>query len=425
MKTFINRVTSNWNVAILFLGFAASGYYLVAKMTDAPAMWGMLALHAAVIVGMMMRREWARKLGIALLIWLCAGRIHSMVTREFTWQRLGYAGALGFVAYGLWRKPGAGIIDDFTGDDADEEKDGEHSKPIISLVHLRSQKRYLEAPVLAHALSEAWNLNIIGGEGADVEQSDGFVAGESPLFIVMVQKPVFAMFMVHNHDCNYFDEPDDVADAVPNLRFAQIIRDHGAWLAVDLMQVKEANLNQDEAYRMIGKAISTLADDDVMAILCPQHHFFNLWSPELEAVLCGDSPLDALQEEVKAPVIGVPDGDAIAQAIAEARRRWPEFVSAFKNRQPDDERFIVKAPFTGEDDQVEHMWLQVFGLEPEYVHGHLVNEPMHTTRLKKGSQVEVPVAEISDWVCPDAEDKPVGNFTGKAIQDAAKTRRDA
>ncbi len=111
--------------------------------------------------------------------------------------------------------------------------------------------------------------------------------------------------------------------------------------------------------------------------------------------------------------------------IAEARRRWPEFVAIFKNRQPDDERFIVKAPFTGEDGKVEHMWLQVFGLEPEYVHGHLVNHPMHTTKHKQGSQVEVPVAEVSDWVCPDAEGNPLGNFTHQAIAQAAKAKREA
>jgi uncharacterized protein YegJ (DUF2314 family) len=232
----------------------------------------------------------------------------------------------------------------------------------------------------------------------------------------MLHKPTVAMFLVHNHDKNYFDEPEEAAGKVPNLRFAEIIRDHTAWLAVDLVQVKDTELVQDEAYRLIGKAISTLADDDVMAILCPQHHFFNLWSAELEKILCGDSPLDALREEVKAPVIGVPDGDAIENAIAEARRRWPEFAAIFKNRQADDERFIVKAPFTGEDGKVEHMWLQVFGLEPEYVHGHLVNHPMHTTKLKQGSQVEVLVSEVSDWVCPDAEGNPLGNFTHQAIR---------
>lgn len=366
-----------------------------------------------------MKQRWARLAGTAALIWITASKIHGLIVREFTWRQMLIAAGLGALAYYLWKEPDSGLLDDFSGGNAPEPADEkEEDKPVISLVHLRSQPRYLEAQVLANALSEAWGLHIISGEGEE-EGSDGFVVGDNPLFFIWLKKPVFAMFMVHNRDTSYFDDPEEVASHVPNLRFAEIIREHSAWLAVDLMQVKDTEVGQDEAYRLIGKAVSALADDDVMAILCPQHRFFNLWSPELEKLLCGDSPLDALREEIKAPVIGVPNGEAIEQAIAEARQRWPEFVEIFKKRQPDDERFIVKAPFTGDDGQVEHMWMQVFGLEPEYVHGHLVNHPMHTTKLKQGSQVEVPVATISDWVCPDAEGNPLGNFTHKAISQAA------
>jgi uncharacterized protein YegJ (DUF2314 family) len=342
-------------------------------------MWGVFAVFAAPIPGLLLRMRWARLAGIALLSWLLVNRAYGLVTREFKWNSLWHAGALGFIAYGLWKKPDSGIMDESVEEEG-VETEKEESKPIISLVHLRCQQRYLEAQVLANALSEAWGLNIVGGE---------------------------------------------VARTMPNRRFAEIIRDHGSWLAVDLMEAMDTKMAHDEAYRMIGKAISALADDDVMAIMCPQHQFFNLWSPALESMLCGDSPLDALREEVKAPVFGVPDGDAIQHAIAEARRRWPEFATAFKNRLPDDDRFLVKAPFTGENDQTEHMWLQVFGLEPEYVHGHLMNDPLHPTKLKKGSQVEVPVAEISDWICPDAKDEALGNFTHQAVLQAAKQQNEA
>jgi uncharacterized protein YegJ (DUF2314 family) len=427
MNAFFNRLTSGWNIAAIFLGISAWGSYLVASVTGTGAMWALIALDLVVIAGLMMRWQWARSLGIVLLLWLVVGRFYRMATGDFNWGRLGYAATFAFAAYGLWKKPNNGIIDDLTDEDASAGKEGsaEDSKPIISLVHLRSQQRYLEAPVLANALSEAWGLNIVGGEADDANAADGFVAGRNPIFIVMVTQPSRAMFLVHNHDRTYFDEPEEVAANVPNLRFAQIIRDHAAWLAVDLMEAMDTKVAQDDAYRLIGKAISALADDDVMAIMCPQHHFFNLWSSELETLLCGDAPLDALREEVKAPVYGIPDGEVIENAIAEARLRWPEFVAVFKSRQPDDDRFIVKAPFKGEDGQVEHMWLHVFGLEPEYVHGHLVNHPMHTTKLKQGSQVEVPVAEVSDWVCPDPDGNPMGNFTQQAIAEATRTEHKA
>ncbi len=429
MKALINRLTSNWNFAALLLGFHAWAWVMVGIWMNNQQSKIVGALETVTALALLMRLRWARLVGTAMLIWICGSKAYGLVARDFTWKQALFAAIYGLAAYHLWTKPNSGIIDDFTDDDkevagSDKNKEEEDAKPIISLVHLRRQQRYLEPQVLANALSEAWGLKITGGDGDD-EDADGFVAGDNPLFLVMVKKPTFAMFMVHNRDSAYFDDPEEVASHVPNLRFAEIIRDHSAWLAVDLMQVSDSKLDQDEAYRLIGKAVAMLADDDVMAILCPQHRFFNLWSPELEKMLCGDSPLDALQEEIKAPVIGVPDGDVIENAIAEARRRWPEFVAIFKKREPDDERFIVKAPFTGEDGQVEHMWLQVFGLEPEYVHGHLVNHPMHTTKLQRGSQVEVAVAELSDWVCPDAEGKALGNFTQQAISQAAKQKREA
>ncbi|MBN8421992.1 MAG: DUF2314 domain-containing protein [Verrucomicrobia bacterium] len=431
MKAFINRLTSNWNWAALLLGMHAWAWAMVGTWMHHPQAGIVAAVLAVTAVGLLFRLRWTRLAGTAMLLWIAGTKAYGLIAREFTWKQAVLCAVYAMIAYYLWTKPDSGIIDDFTADDeplaGDKNKESdeeEEDKPIISLVHLRRQMRYLEPQVLANALSEAWGLKITGGEG-DAEDADGFVAGDNPLFIVMVQKPTFAMFMVHNRDVGYFEDPEKFAGNVPNLRFAEIIREHSAWLAVDLMQVNDTKLDQDEAYRMIGKAVSMLADDDVMAILCPQHRFFNLWSPELETMLCGDSPLDALKEEIKAPVIGVPDGDTIENAIAEARRRWPEFASIFKNRQPDDERFIVKAPFTGEDGRVEHMWLQVFGLEPEYVHGHLINHPMHTTKLQMGSQVEVAVAEVSDWVCPDAEGNPLGNFTQQAISQAAKQKREA
>lgn len=63
---------------------------------------------------------------------------------------------------------------------------------------------------------------------------------------------------------------------------------------------------------------------------------------------------------------------------------------------------------------------QVFGPEPEFVHGHLVNDPMHRRRLKMGSQVEVPVSEISDWLCPAPDGGPLGNFTDEAVRRSAR-----
>jgi uncharacterized protein YegJ (DUF2314 family) len=428
MKKALIWLTANWHVAAFLIGFHAFAWFLLANWSRNSSAQMLVYALALVTLGLLCRRKWARYAGVAVLIAMILHKAYGFITLDFNWSRVWTTLLYVYGAYLLWTAPNESFLKEWGLDDSEAPtKDDKETppKPMISLVHLRSQPRYLEPVVLANALSEAWDAKIFGGEGDPPDDADGFVAGDGPMYMVMRTKPSFAMFMVHNHDRSYFDDPEAVAKAVTNLRYAQIIREHSAWLAVDLMQVADTAIGQDEAYRMIGKAVSALADDDVMAIMCPQHRFFNLWSPELEKLLCGDSPLDALREEVKAPVFGVPNGEVIENAIAEARRRWPEFATAFKNREPGDDRFIVKAPFVGEDGETEHMWLQVFGLEPEYVHGHLANHPMHTTKLKQGSQVEVPVAEISDWVCPDAEGNALGNFTHQAVKAAAKPQAEA
>ena len=419
MKTFFNRLSSNRNFAALLLCIHAWGVSSRAAKVQSVLLWAVAGVLLLVALGLILRQGWARKIGLGALVMLMVIKGVTLVTVEFKWRSLLHAVGIGIVAYYFWKEPDKGLFDDASTDSDDDE---DPPKPLISLVHLRSEKRYLEAPVLANALSEAWGLKITGEEGEPAEDADGFVAGTCPLYVVMLLKPSHAMFLVHNHDESYFAEPDEVSKMAANLRFAQIIREHRSWLAIDLMKTEESTMSDDDAYRMIGKAISAVADDKVMAIACPQHNFFNLWSPDLERLLCSESPLSALQEEVMAPVYEVPEGELIEQSIAEARRRWPEFVTAFLNRQPGDDRFIVKAPFRGEDDGVEHMWLQVFGLEPEYVHGHLINDPIHTTKLKKGSQVEVPAADVSDWVCPDSDGNPLGNFTQQAVAEAARRK---
>lgn len=415
----INRLTTHWVLAALLLGIQAWVWLTLARRLDSWLMWALSALFVAPVPGLLLRWRWARWTGVVLLAFLTGLYSYRLLAGSFTWGKLAQIVALGFVAFGLWRRPGSAFFDE--ADEADPAANqAETDEPMVSLVHLRRQQRYLEAPVLAEAISAAWNLKITGGEAEEDDTADGFVVGKNPLFVVMLRRPLEAIFMVHNHDRPYLDAPEQAAGDVPNLRFAEIIRDHGAWLAVDLMKAGNSKVDEAQAYRLIGKAITALADDDVLAIYCPQFHYFNLWSPDLESFLCGDSPLDALREEVKAPVFGVPPGEAIESAMAEARQRWPEFVAKFHARDPNDDRYLVKAPFTGEDGQIEHMWLRVFALEPDYAHGYLLNEPLHTRKLRQDSQVEVPVANISDWICPDQEGNPLGGFTQQVVSQAAQ-----
>ncbi|WP_166647071.1 DUF2314 domain-containing protein [Prosthecobacter fusiformis] len=391
--------------------------------------WRYIFAGIAVVLSIALigRARWAILPGVIALSVFALAKIQLVFDGSFTWRTLIAAIGLLFAARGLWKNPDANIFTDDENDEPppaapeDMPAQDHDEKPLISLVQLRSSPRYLEPEVLAHALSEAWELKITSDK-EESENADGFISHAGPVYMIMVTKPVFIFFTLHNHDSPYFDDPEELAEKVSNLRFSEIIRSHSAWLSLDFIQSSNSTFAADKAYQMIGKAIAALADDQTQAVFCPQHNHFNLWSSELEKTLTGDNPLGVFREEVKAAVIRVQGSGSMEEAIQKARQRWHEFVSAFNVREPGDTRFIIKAPFTSDEGDTEHMWVEVFGVEPEYVHGHLLNDPFHHKKLKSGSQVEVPVAEVSDWICPDADGNPLGNFTSHIVHEAARNK---
>ena len=417
MRRTLNWLTSNRILAIILLSiFAWFSAKLGMKLhTSTP--WLVAAIYGVAVVGLVSKRKWALWLG-ALLIALCAfdaGK--ELLTSGWTWRGVLKTAGLAVLAWSLVNSPDSGLLDEPEKEDADDVNKGE---PLISLVHLRSSRRYLEPVVLANALSDAWGLDITYGDDEQrLESANGFVVGEDSTYIVWVKTPTPICFLVHNREDPYWRDADELADEVSNLRFAEIIRGHSAWLAVDLLDRASAKTASDEAYRLIGKAMAALADSDTLALFCPQQNSFNLWSDDLAHILCGDDPLGFFREEVKAPIINLQHDQSLEACIAEARRRWPEFVSAYKAKAASEVPFIVKAAFTHEGN-TEHMWITVYGIEPEYVHGHLVNEPFHHPHLKKGALVEVPVTDVSDWIFMAPDGSPVGNFTGAAVNEAQR-----
>lgn len=282
---------------------------------------------------------------------------------------------------------------------------------MVSLVLLLREPRYLEAQVLANVLESAWGttFSVSNGDEKTTEDSGAagqpWIAGESPIFMVNTGA---ATFVVHNHPRPYFEEVANVAELVPELRLRTIVTEHRAWLSVDAMGVAD-EAEVAAAYRKIARALAELADDAVLGLFQPASNRLTPWEPELEARLRSGDRLDELFAVTQAPVVQVANDDPrMIAAVAEARRRWPEFVAAFKARQPGG-NYAVKAPITREGN-TEFIWLEVIGLEPDYVHGKLANDPIDLGGLKLGDQVEVPVADLNDWTY--AHDAAAGEMAG-------------
>jgi len=114
-----------------------------------------------------------------------------------------------------------------------------------------------------------------------------------------------------------------VAADVRELRFAQAVEDHKAWLSVDLMQSADPEANHSHLPQ-IAKLIAELAGPDCLAIYHPETHKINVWDSSLEDKLRGRNPLQDFASSAFVPVTEVEGEDPRIGTCAGSRRRWPE-----------------------------------------------------------------------------------------------------
>lgn len=112
-------------------------------------------------------------------------------------------------------------------------------------------------------------------------------------------------------------------------------------------------------------------------------------------------------------VIHVPQDDAaMNEAIAKARSMLPHFWRVFAERGRGESDFALKLRIEDENG-VEHFWITDIKRIGGKVVGLVGNDAMTVRSVKFGDNVEVPEADISDWMYV-REGKMVGNFTLRA-----------
>jgi uncharacterized protein YegJ (DUF2314 family) len=368
----------------------------------------------------------ARWWGIPWVVFLVVGQgINASLANWSLWRIVGLLAmitmCLGFAATYFTEWFGSGDVEE---DESDEKKD----KPFLSLVLLFRESPFLDAAVLSRLASKAWDIPVSnasseddesGEEEADLEHS-AFIVGDAPLFIV---KHPAAFVMVHHFDRPYFDDSAAAAEDIVERRVQRAVAEHQAWTAVDVVTWLGDDENPDAAaYRLVARLLAELADDNVLAVFDPAEGRLFAYDPETERKLRSDDPLAELREPYYSPVISVPDEDpAMIAAVAEARQRWPEFVTAFENRSPEGPPFLIKAPVGPEGDE-EFIWIEVTGIESDIIYGALGNEPAAIPNLKMGDRVRIPLAKLNDWFCA-INGKQAGGFTLKVIADHARRNR--
>lgn len=385
--------------AVLFLILALAFLYFggVQKNSFLFANGAVLLLIAG---GLWFRRNWARLLALSYTaIWVLLFAV-LLVLRGFSWRDFLPIIAGAFMFWDLLKTR---FPSNAESDDADTK--------LISIVLLLKEPKKLDLQTVRQMVLRAWGISL----GQDREANE-WIAEVGPSFGM---KTRFGTYALHVAPHPYVDDQDNAADEILDLRLANIIRDHKAWYAVDLMEFGDRIPAPEQAYPYIGQLLAELVDDNCLGVYCPETQRLNPNTPELVEKLRGPNPLADLTEPASLPVVRIDDDDPQMQAaVGEARQRWPEFLQAFNSGQ--GENFAVKAPVSS-GDRTEFIWIEVTSISAETISGTLGNDPANLPGLQLGSTVSVPLKDLNDWVYLTGEEMH-GGFTMKVLQDAMQKK---
>lgn len=185
------------------------------------------------------------------------------------------------------------------------------------------------------------------------------------------------------------------------------------------MDEVQTEIQSAEAYRIIGKLLASMAGPDCLAIYSPGLQRCNEFDPSLIEALAGPDPLSLFDEPTFEPIIEISDNDPrMEAAVAEATRRWPEFVEAFETRsEPLSDQYLIKAEFR-EAGNCEYMWVAVTDVIGSEIRGTLMNDPHELMEIHRGSSVRIEIDRLNDWIYPTHEGAHVGGFTLDVLADA-------
>ena len=291
--------------------------------------------------------------------------------------------------------------------DSEEDREEDEDQPLISIVLLQKQARSLDPLILQQILSDAWGGNFS-------EEEDGqFVVGEDPIHIVQSRE---GTWLIHNHDEPYAD-PEEMSESINELRLKTAVASHQAWLSVDLLTPSNSDLPLDTYYPYIFRLISELANNDTLVIYRPESGHANVWDEDVAASLGSDAPLENFSNPSNPDVIQVADDDPrMLAAVEKARKEFATFRKRWEDRKEED-YFSVKAPITS-GEFTEFIWIEVTGMEPDYIHGKLANDPVNLEGLELDSQVEVPISDLNDWsIMSEDDEAPLGLYTVKVLRE--------
>ncbi len=281
-------------------------------------------------------------------------------------------------------------------------------QPVIALVCFLKQPRRMDAAVVIRAIEKAYGrrFNLPG---------TGYVAKPVPppphsAAQVVAAKTPSHLIAVSYCGRRYFDTPPAPTSAGRTALY-RAVADHKGFITVDRMGDAPP---PEQIYPVLAKVLAELIGPDCSVIFCTETRATKLVDADTAAILKSDIPLDALRRGGSSPVINrVPNDSELAAAQAEARLRWPEFVSAFTGRNGND-LFFAKIPLATGAGGFEHIWLKLERLEDDWVTGTLGNVPRNIPGHRYGDRLRIPIRKVEDWAY-EHNGQVIGGFTTKVF----------
>jgi len=113
-------------------------------------------------------------------------------------------------------------------------------------------------------------------------------------------------------------------------------------------------------------------------------------------------------------VINVEENDAeMVAAIAKARDTLPHFWQVYEKPARGETNFALKVKITDKQG-TEHFWATDIERRDGKIRGTINNDPNIVKSVKLGDRMEIPEADISDWLYL-REGKMIGNQTVKPL----------
>lgn len=260
---------------------------------------------------------------------------------------------------------------------------------------LLSSKRLIDEQVLRRTLDSDPSVQI-----AFENQAVSYVTGPRFSFRVMCVPATYL-------------PPDRLAAEIKEVRLSEAVAAHKAFVSISVDHTTPTAQRAESATRICQLA-AELVDDTTLALWDTPANRLILPTAEAIELMRAGKREEAFRAITWDGISKMGTADLSAE-IAEAQRRFPEFVAAFKDA-PDKSDFIIKFHFLEEGvAHCEHMWVQPEEIDESTVTGRLLNQPRWLRRVREGDLVTMKVEDMSDWGMIQG-DTAAGFFTEKRVR---------